>query len=154
MKFGPGEHIESRCTRCHDVTGHIIIALVDDEIVKVVCQACGSIHKYYPPKKKHITKNINISKVFKEKNKNSIRHSNNLGIKKQRMLEEAFEKWQQVMNTYCGTPKIYNMDASFALGDIIDHPTFGRGVVQELRYPDKVQILFREGVKVLKCLLR
>ena len=46
---GPGDRIEARCTRCNDITGHVIVALVGGEIVKVECRACGSVHKYYPP---------------------------------------------------------------------------------------------------------
>ncbi|MFR6517800.1 MAG: hypothetical protein ACLUPV_00325 [Bilophila wadsworthia] len=40
---GPGDRIEARCTRCNDITGHVIVALVGGEIVKVEC-ACGSVH--------------------------------------------------------------------------------------------------------------
>ena len=43
---GPGDRIEARCTRCNDITGHVIVALVGGEIVKVECRACGSVHKY------------------------------------------------------------------------------------------------------------
>ena len=32
---GPGDRIEARCTRCNDITGHVIVALVGGEIVKV-----------------------------------------------------------------------------------------------------------------------
>ena len=39
---GPGDRIEARCTRCNDITGHVIVALVGGEIVKVECRACGS----------------------------------------------------------------------------------------------------------------
>ena len=46
---GHGDRIEARCTRCNDITGHVIVALVGGEIVKVECRACGSVHKYYPP---------------------------------------------------------------------------------------------------------
>ena len=46
---GPGDRIEARCTRCNDITRHVIVALVGGDIVKVECRACGSVHKYYPP---------------------------------------------------------------------------------------------------------
>lgn len=46
--LGPGDRIEARCTRCNDITGHVIVALVGEEIVKVECRACGSVHKYCP----------------------------------------------------------------------------------------------------------
>ena len=47
--LAPGQRIEARCTRCRDVTGHVIVALVDGQVAKVECCACGSVHKYYPP---------------------------------------------------------------------------------------------------------
>ena len=43
------------------------------------------------------------------------------------------------------------MTESFAVGDVVEHPKFGSGVVQEVFPPDKMQILFRDGAKMLRC---
>ena len=40
--------VTEMCIRDSDITGHVIVALVGGEIVKVECRACGSVHKYYP----------------------------------------------------------------------------------------------------------
>ena len=50
--YSPGQRIEARCTRCRDITGHIIVVVLDGEVAKVECCACGSGHKYYPAENK------------------------------------------------------------------------------------------------------
>lgn len=48
----------------------------------------------------------------------------------------------------------YNMQASFGLEDVIDHPVFGLGKVVEIITPNKIRVRFPEGEKVLICVLR
>jgi len=48
----------------------------------------------------------------------------------------------------------YNMNASFGEGDVIDHAAFGLGKVVEVITPDKIRVRFREGEKILVCVLR
>ena len=155
-----GDHIESKCTRCHDVTGHIVILMIDDEITKVECRACGSIHKYYPPvNQKSSLKKIKESspgskKVQKETTTsvNVIPKASSKKTKSQKVNRELTEQqWQEAINTSYGIRKPYTMTINLALGDIVDHPKFREGVVQELFPPDKAEILFREGIKLLKC---
>lgn len=52
MVASVGQRIEARCTRCKDLTGHIVVSMLNGEIAKVECCACSSVHKYYPPAKK------------------------------------------------------------------------------------------------------
>ena len=66
---GPGDRIEARCTRCNDITGHVIVALVGGEIVKVECRACGSVHKYYPPATPKEAKGKSGSRHFRKRNR-------------------------------------------------------------------------------------
>ena len=49
-KHNVGDIVESRCSKCNDIMGHVILALVDGEIVKVQCKGCGGTHKYRPAK--------------------------------------------------------------------------------------------------------
>lgn len=155
-----GDHIESKCTRCHDVTGHIVILMINDEITKVECRACGSIHKYYPTviEKSNLKKikesNSGSKKVQKEPTKsvNVVPKANSKKAKSQKVNKELTEQqWQEAINTSYGVRKPYTMTVNLSLGDIIEHPKFGDGVVQELFPPDKAEILFREGIKLLKC---
>ena len=47
--FVTGQIIEARCSRCRDVTGHVVMACLDGMPIKVECRACGSVHKYSAP---------------------------------------------------------------------------------------------------------
>ena len=51
-----GDTIDDYCPRCRLLLNHAVASLVDDKVVKVVCQTCHSEHPYrnaeLPPKKK------------------------------------------------------------------------------------------------------
>ena len=47
---GPGDDVEAWCTRCRMNLNHRVIAVVGNNIQRVVCLTCGSQHKFYPPK--------------------------------------------------------------------------------------------------------
>lgn len=160
---GPGDRIEARCTRCNDVTGHVIVALVGGEIVKVECCACGSVHKYYPPvaarqsQAKDSICRVRAGSDRKEavsaaKPAPSAPSATRSHISKtQKAVLEIEQAWQRSMNQTLAEARPYSMHEHFAVGDVIEHPKFGTGVVQELLPPDKMQILFRDGNKLLRC---
>jgi hypothetical protein len=41
-----GDYIDDHCSRCKRSTDHSIVAMVDEEVVKVMCRTCNSEHKY------------------------------------------------------------------------------------------------------------
>ena len=51
-----GDTIDDYCPRCRLLLNHAVASLVDNKVVKVVCQTCHSEHPYrhaeLPPKKK------------------------------------------------------------------------------------------------------
>ena len=49
------------------------------------------------------------------------------------------------------TPVPYSMNGTFAVNTLVDHPVFGTGAVVELLPPDKMDVMFKEGVKRLRC---
>jgi len=51
--------------------------------------------------------------------------------------------------TMAGTEaRPYRASECFAVGDVIDHPTFGRGLVEALVRPNKINVKFTDAVKV------
>ena len=164
---GPGDRIEARCTRCNDVTGHVVVALVGGEIVKVECRACGSVHKYYPPvePKKVRTKAsvcrvkagedrkdaVNAQKAVPASTVTRQAPPRGAAAKAQKAAMEMEQSWQHSMNDTLATARPYSMQEPYVIGDVVDHPKFGNGVVQEVFPPNKMQILFRDGVRMLRC---
>jgi len=71
--------------------------------------------------------------------------------KKQEEAAQAHNaEWAQLMGTHPETPpQKYSMKSSYDVGTKIDHPTFGKGIVGKLIYPNKIECLFAETSKVL-----
>jgi hypothetical protein len=66
-------------------------------------------------------------------------------------LEESEQRWNQAMASIVAQPVPYNMNGKFPVRALVEHPVFGVGAVIELFPPDKMDVLFREGVKRLRC---
>jgi hypothetical protein len=45
--------------------------------------------------------------------------------------------------------KIYSTSSRYELGDVLEHPTFGRGVATAVRDSTKIEVLFESGSKTL-----
>ncbi len=41
-----GDYIDDHCSRCKRTTDHSVVAIVGEEVVKVLCRTCNSEHKY------------------------------------------------------------------------------------------------------------
>lgn len=174
MAVAVGQRIEARCTRCKDLTGHIVVSMLNGEIAKVECCACGSVHKYYPPEKKKeetAAKTIRVRageersaavkestqrsakiSAVKEKSpsapKVSVSKSERANLK---ALEEMQAKWKDRMVSYSGNAKPYSMDLLVHKDDFVEHSVFGLGVALEVYPPNKADILFSVGIKSLRC---
>lgn len=157
---GPGDRIEARCTRCNDITGHVIVAQVGGQIVKVECCACGSVHKYYPPKAETALADSGVRRVRQGGDRKEAMSASRAATPRaartsSRALAEAaaLEKsWrEQLERPSSPAPRPYAMSMSLQKGDVVEHPVFGLGTVQAIARPDKAEILFREGIKVLRC---
>lgn len=151
---GPGDRIEARCTRCNDVTGHVIVALVGGAIVKVECCACGSVHKYYPPA---TAKSARVPAAAGER-KSATGGKPKAAPRGQARIAQAAAAAESAWRTAIERPsapaaKVYSMTAPLAAGDTVEHPTFGLGSVRAIVAPDKAEILFRDGVRLLRCAL-
>lgn len=153
---GPGDRIEARCTRCRDVTGHVVVALVGGQIVKVECCACGSVHKYYPAKEEKTVTAAAPRRVRAGSDRTALMQA---AQAKQYGGTRALHKAQAMENTWrtalerpsAPAPKLYTMGVVLAVGDIVEHSVFGMGAVQAIIRPDKAEIIFREGVRLLRC---
>jgi hypothetical protein len=73
-------------------------------------------------------------------------------MKKQQKLEAKFDESMEGVNTADAIP--YDMTTCFKVGDIISHSKFGIGRVLSCISPNKMQVDFREGEKILICVLK
>lgn len=187
-----GGRIETRCSRCDDVTGHVIVAMVDGEVVKVECRACGSVHKYRPtkpakvkaqaPAVRHVRAGssrseavavpakparaeqlvakqsavkqagdrINVDQSRSEAaRKAAVTRAATRAAQEAQATEVAWKVAISRQNEGCGTP--YNMNATFEVGEIVEHVKFGLGEVRSVTKPNKMEVLFQDGLRTLRC---
>ena len=132
-----GSEINSRCLKCKAVTNHTIIALVDGKVAKVLCNVCGGQHNYRPEKPEQTA-------VVKK-----ARPSSASANARQAKVDAHFE--EMVAGRDPSEALAYDMTGIFKEGDLLDHPTFGLGVVIARVMPDKIEVLFRQESKLLIC---
>ena len=135
----PGDIVEARCTRCRTVTNHTIIALVETRIVRVQCNTCGGAHNYHPP----------ATPSVKPARKTPAPRSASRATPR---MNSDQQLWQQSCSEAESASTVpYAMDRSFQEGMLVAHPTFAIGIVTALFPPNKVEILFQAGRKLLRC---
>ena len=125
------------CTSCKMDLGHVVVAMTGDRIAKVQCNTCKKEHTYKAPK------GVNEPTAKPKR-----------ASKKAAAKEDAGNpieaEWEKLMTAHKNAPmKQYTMKTSFLLGDKLNHPTFGDGIVGKLIYPNKLEVIFRHDVKVL-----
>ena len=164
----PGEFITAKCGRCNDVTGHVVMLVLDGQVAKVECKACGSVHKFREvrlpgagrkerPSVRHVRAGQDREQA-KElgAGPKSPRPSAPSRVAPRKGSAAAAAKlesaWQEAMVRHSAeTPLPYTMQSSYNPQDFLEHPVFGRGEVLGVTPPDKMEVLFQEGLKVLRC---
>ncbi|SHJ28303.1 hypothetical protein SAMN02745165_01971 [Malonomonas rubra DSM 5091] len=130
-----GDYILSRCTKCKDTLGHTIVAMVGDKVVKVECNTCGSVHAHRESKPKTTTKRTTAAA-------------------KPRTQTKAQQNWEELLQKAEreGTEP-YSMKTPMKEDMLIVHPTFGLGQVVNCIRPNKMEVQFQDGIKMLRCKL-
>ena len=161
----PGDYITAKCGRCDAITGHVVLLVIDGAITKVECKACGSIHKYRDSGAKAVKKTPTAS-VRHVKARQSCENAKELGrssglsrqsqtktpVARNISVSKAEQAWNEAMVRHSGeTPLPYSMAERFEERSLIEHSVFGKGAVISVTPPDKMNVLFQEGVKVLRC---
>jgi hypothetical protein len=127
-----GGYIEAWCPRCNLKSGHTIIAIVDNSPVKLKCNACDEHH----------------SLSSKPSGKRQIKQ--NSSALKSRSKEVTYEEYLSRLTG--GDPDNstkYNIKGNFIKDEIIDHLSFGIGIVLSVINFNKINILFKDGPRLL-----
>jgi len=122
-----GADIDNKCGKCGD-GAHVIVAITNGRIGKVECKQCGSQHRH---------RLTDAEKQMKPAKRASRRTSppEPVGPIVEPDLTRPIRPYQ--------TSEIY------AVGDRIDHQSFGTGIIERVMSPSKVQVYFPDGQKML-----
>lgn len=130
VTLSAGDPIEARCTKCRANNPHVILTLIEEAPEKVQCTICSRQHKFRlpsVPKKPAVRRSVDPT-VAERKEWELLRPNMN--------SKEA---------------KAYSMTGSYKVKALINHPVFGLGLVQRVAGAQKVEVLFEDGKKMMRC---
>ena len=141
-QLSAGSTIETRCTRCNGVLNHTIVAMVGEKIVRVECATCHGVHAYHPvkvPKGPAGAKAVRVNVAAPRKIKADPEAA-------------ARAEWEALLPDMDQSQAIpYDMNRVYRVKNLLSHPNFGLGIVQLVIPPNKIDVLFKDGKKRLRC---
>ncbi|HOT98368.1 MAG TPA: hypothetical protein PLN61_00315 [bacterium] len=132
-KMEIGIEVEALCNKCKAATVHVVVAIKSQDMVRVMCKTCQSLHRFKSPESKLLKK---AGKVVKPK--------------KAKLTLEAREtkKWNKLLTAADPEKAIaYSMSQGYSENDVIQHDKFGLGVVVKILDPSKISVVFEDGLK-------
>lgn len=140
-----GGEVDSYCTKCKMVLAHTVLAVWAGQIKKVQCNTCGGQH------------------AFRRAEPGASSPSSSSGPKASRPRSSAADRPKAVAAPAVSSSydelvagkdrtsaRAFNVKLKFAVGDLVQHPTFGLGVVAAARGPDKIDVAFPGTIKTLQ----
>jgi hypothetical protein len=125
----PGKEVDAYCGKCKLELAHVIIAMKGSKIARVECKTCHAVHAYRgsapAPRKPRA------------------------GGKKTKAALTVTEYDRLIEGRDLSGAKPYRPATTFAADDIINHATFGLGVVIKVLSDQKIEVGFPVGIKVL-----
>jgi hypothetical protein len=117
--------------------------MVGEKIVRVECDTCHGVHAYHPvksPKEPAATKGSRVKAATTPRKTKADPEA---------AARAEWEALQPGMDPAQAIP--YDMNRPFRLKNLLSHPNFGLGIVQLVIPPNKIDVLFRDGKRRLRC---
>lgn len=129
-----GGEVDVMCTRCKMLLAHTILAIDGARPARVKCNTCHTDRSYRAPEGSNPRPRKEPSEPAKP---------GRAGLVKESDFDRLMKGRDFSKNTR------YSVKVTFKLEDVVDHPTFGLGLVTSVKGPEKVEVLFKDGPKVL-----
>jgi len=176
QELHPGSDIDAMCSRCKTLSGHVIVAMVGTAIVKVKCNTCGSEHKFKAAVKERKapavtrvrTPAAGAASVKKPISRDPFEDSSELPSEYKPRVKPAKapvsgrpksggKKAPDPAEVYAAAfagkegnaVRPYRATETYIMDDLVQHPSFGVGVVIGVRDGGKVDLVFPAGVRTL-----
>jgi hypothetical protein len=128
--YSVGAEITAWCTKCKLELGHTIVAMVENAPKRVECNTCHGKHNY--------------------KLKPATRTTTKKTTRKRITPEITYNEHLQLLTGGAPFNTInYKTSDNFEKDNIIQHSKFGTGIVLAVLQPKKIEVLFKEGSKLL-----
>lgn len=129
-----GGEIDAWCGPCKDLRSHTIVAMVGTEPKQVICQSCGARHNFRLTPAR--TGKPEAPSPKKKQTKGEIEARRN---------EEARTALQKEL-TEATDVRPFDQKGRYRVGQIIEHPSFGRGKVEHV-VRGSLLVRFRVGLR-------
>ena len=139
-----GGEIDAACGKCELNLAHTIIAMVGPKVVKVKCNTCGGEHNY-----RGVQPLVKLQSFAAPKRATSSSSSSSKTTGVKRSTATVVLSWdEQFKGKDLTQAKKYSPRETFVVDDVVDHPTFGLGLVRAVR-DGKVEVAFKQEEKIL-----
>lgn len=138
-QYSVGKEVLSYCGKCKLTLAHIIASMKGpNEVDKVICKTCKGTHVFKDPGAKKVKPTIERIARTQSKSGSS-----------RKVSEPHSVVWERAIGASQANAQDYSIRTQFKTGDVINHPTFGQGVVERSIDGNKIQVIFRDDSKVL-----
>lgn len=147
-----GKNIDAWCGRCKLDLAHVIVAMVGTRPVQVTCNTCGATHGYKP--EKSAAPSAGAPRKRSDAAKALDARIERVSKAPSQSASSTFKRWNALVeegSERARNARPYSMREAYAEGELVAHPKFGVGCVTALPGDQKVELLFRDGERVLAC---
>lgn len=138
-KLSAGKEVLSFCKKCALNLTHTIVVMKDENtIYKVECKTCKNTHVYRDP-----------SSVSAKRSTRSPSTKKGPSASKKRSSSSVSDMWLEAVGKFQGKSRAYSVKGKFEVGEIVDHPKFGPGIIDRTIDADKIEVIFRHDIKTL-----
>jgi hypothetical protein len=133
MTLQIAQEIVAHCANCKKDLAHTITAMDNGRVTSVLCGSCKEEHAF--------ASSIKVKPAPKKRSQRKAQPKN---------ARLAIEEWKVVMERAQDlSATLYTMGGQYSEGEKLNHNTFGMGLIQKLIPPNKMEVLFESGSKML-----
>jgi hypothetical protein len=137
-----GGEVDAYCTRCKLLLAHTVLAIWADQIKRVRCNTCMGEHAFRAPPSAAGGSKTARPPTTRTRSSRAARPG-------EKPSASAVSYERLLAGRDASGARRYSPAEKFEKGDLVAHPTFGLGVVAEVR-DDKVDLAFQGGLKTLQ----
>ncbi len=125
-----GQDADAYCGKCKMVLAHVIMAMKGSRPAKVECKTCGALHAYRKDEPRKGT-------------------GTRRGASKSSVAAKAAAHEKLLDGRDIASATRYKPAHQFKDEEVLDHKTFGLGLVVRLLGDRKIEVSFQTGTKIL-----
>jgi hypothetical protein len=146
LPYIPGNAIQGYCLHCKGDTSQTVIEVDGLQVRVARCSKCKMEGDYRAPRARTKARLREVAAARKT------RTAKTPPRKPRRKKEDPGQIFRNLVGSLSPTTaKAYSVKDNLAVGQLIEHPSFGLGVVTILTEAQKATVLFEDGPRVLIC---